>query len=179
MLLREPIETINTRLIEEFGTDINCGDYPKFRVVFSDDEYETRMVDCTPDGFYLEHPEVRLVPKYKQFIRAKYILERLMPVEGETDLLEKFSYEPLWTFQDKNGNYLPPFFDGCKFIIESMYEAMGKKGCFTKYKDTNISREEREAEIQKMQEQLFGNETDVTDALGYGYGVTDFNSKVN
>lgn len=170
MELREPIEDINRKLLEEFGTEFSGS--PRFRVVFSEDQFEKRLTDCTDEGFQLLHPEVRLLPKYKQWVKAKYILERLVPVVGETDLVSKISYEPAWIFQDKNGNYLPPFFEGCKFVIESMYMAIGKKDTFTKYKDKNISKEEREAALKKVEDELFGNETNITDDLHTGSGVS-------
>lgn len=170
MELRESIESINQKLLEEFGTEF--GNAPKFRVVFSDDQFEKRWTDFTDDGFELLHPEVRELPKYKQYIRAKYVLERLIPITGETDLVVKISYECLWVFEDKNHNYLPPFFEGCKHVIESMYQAMGRKDTFTKYKDKNTSSEEREAELKKVTDQLFGNETNMTDDLHTGSGVS-------
>jgi hypothetical protein len=169
MELREPISDINKKLLEEFGTEF--GNSPRFRVVFSEDQYEKRLTDHTDEGFELLRPEVRLLPKYKQWIREKYILERLVPVVGDTDLVTKVSYEPAWVFQDKNGNYLPPFFEGCRFVIESMYNAIGRAGCFAKYKDKNISEEERAIELKKVEDKLFGNETEVGDHLAYGTGV--------
>ena len=102
MELREPIEEINKKLLEEFCTEF--GNAPRFRVVFSEDQFEKRFTDRTDEGFELIHPEVRLLPKYKQWIREKYILERLIPIVGETDLITKVSYEPAWVFQDKQGN---------------------------------------------------------------------------
>lgn len=177
MELREPIDQINERLLQEFGTEF--GNSPRYRVVFSDDQYEKRWTTYTDEGFELLEREVRLLPKYKQYIRAKYVLEMLIPVpEGDTDLLTKVTYEPLWVFQDKKGNYLPPFFEGCKFVVEGRMEQMGKAGCFTKYKDKSVSKEEYMARIDKMQEELFGNESDVTDALHYGAGVAGFHSTI-
>lgn len=120
---------------------------------------------------------MRLLPKYKQWVHEKYILERLIPIVGETDLVEKVSYESAWIFQDKNGNYLPPFYDGCKLIVESIYAAIDKKNTFVKYKDKNVSPEERKAELERVEAKLFGNETDVTDALAYNYGVGFTTSK--
>lgn len=169
MELRESIESINEKLLNEYGTEF--GNAPRFRVVFSEDQYEKRWTDFTDEGFELLHPEIRLLPKYKQWIREKYILERLVPIVGETDLITKTSYEPAWIFQDKHGNYLPPFFEGCKHIIESLYSAIDKARTFTKYKDKNVSPEEKLTEIKKIENELFGNETDVTDALHYGSGV--------
>lgn len=170
MELREPIEDINKKLIDEFGRFSDGR--PNFRVVFSDDQYEKRLTGYTDEGLELINPEVRLLPKYKQYIHSKYLLERLVPVIGKTDLVEKTSYECCWVFQDKNNNYLPPFFEGCKFVIESLMTAMGKAGTHAKYKDKNISPEEREANLKKVQDELFGNETDTSDALAHGYGVS-------
>jgi hypothetical protein len=167
--LRESIENINKKLLEEFGTEF--GNAPCFRIVWSEDQYEKRLTDFTDEGFELLHPEVRLLPKYKQWIREKYILERLIPVVGETDLIVKVSYEPAWVFQDKHGNYLPPFFEGCRFIIESIFSAINKAGTFTRYKDKNISAEEKEIELKKVIDELFGNESDLTDNLHYGSGI--------
>ena len=172
MELREPIEDINKKLLEEFGSELICGNKPKFRVVFSEDQYEKRLTSFTDEGFELLIPEVRLLPKYKQWVREKYILERLVPIIGETDLTEKISYEPAWVFQDKYGNYLPPFYEGCKFVIESIFAAMGKAGTHIKYKDKNETMEEKKIRIEKVEQELFGNETDVADALAYGSGVS-------
>lgn len=169
MELRESIESINERLIESFGKEFN-GD-PRFRIVFSDDQFEKRWTSFTDDGFELIHPEVRLLPKYKQHIRGKYILERLVPIVGETDLTEKISYEPCWTFQDKNGNYLPPWFEGCKFIVEAILGQTGQSG-HVKYKDPDINEEERMKKLSAMESELFGNETEIGDHLAYGTGVT-------
>lgn len=169
MELREPIEEINKKLLENFGTEF--GQSPRFRVVFSEDQYEKRMTDTTDEGFELLYPEVRELPKYKQWIHAKYILERLIPVHGETDLVTKVSYEPAWVFQDKHGNYLPPFYEGCVHIIESMFELIGQKG-HAKYKDPNITLEARMEQIKQVEKDLFGDESNMTDDLHSGSGVS-------
>jgi hypothetical protein len=169
MELREQIEDINKKLLEEFGLELDGR--PRFRVVFSNDQFEKRMTDCTDEGFELIRPEVHILPKYRQWIKDRYILERLVPIIGETDLIEKMSYEPCWVFRDKLGNYLPPFFDGCRMVIESLFAAMGRKDTFTRYKDKNISREEHLAHLQKVEDELFGNETQLTDDLHYGSGI--------
>jgi len=172
MELRESIESINDKLLNEFGIELSCGNQPRFRVVFSEDQYEKRLTEFTDEGFQLLYPEVRLLPKYKQWIKMKYILERLIPIQGESDLVTKVSYEPAWVFQDKNGNYLPPFFEGCKHVIESMYTMMNKANTFTRYKDKNVSPEERALALKKVEDELFGNETNMTDDLHTGAGIT-------
>jgi len=168
MELRESIESINEKLLSMYGT--NFGKSPKFRVIFSEDQYEKRLTDYSDEGFQLIFPEVRLLPKYKQWVREKYILERLIPVIGETDLVTKVSYEPLWVFQDKNGSYLPPFFEGCKFVIDNLYAIMSQTS-FIKYKDKNETKEEYLARVKRVEDELFGNETEIGDALAYGSGV--------
>jgi hypothetical protein len=170
MELREDIEYINNKLKLEFGSEADGR--ARFRVVFSDDEYEKRWTEYTEEGFLLAQPEVREFPKYKQWIHQKYILERLVPIPDNADLTEKVGYEPCWVFQTKNQEYLPPFFDGCRLVIESMYSAIGRKDTFARYKDKNISKEEHLAHIQKVEQELFGNESAVTDALAYKTGVT-------
>ena len=169
MELRESIESINEKLLSEFGKDLDGR--ARFRVVFSEDQYEKRLTEYTDEGFLLARPEVRKLPKYKQWIHQKYILEHLIPLPEGSDLTEKMDYEPIWTFQDKSGNYLPPFFDGCKFVIESMLMAMGRRDTFVRYRDKNVSKEEHEAHLQKVQDELFGNETDLCDDLHYGSGI--------
>lgn len=175
MELTETVESINTRLVEEFGYEF--GNQPRFRLVFSEDQYEKRWTNYTDEGFELINPEVRELPKYKQFISEKWILERLVPVAQPSDLIEQISYEPAWVFMDSNGNYLPPYYEGCKFVIEAIMTKMGQKG-HTRYSDPTTAAERRQAEIAKVSEELFGDETKEGDALQYGYGVTDFNQKV-
>lgn len=171
MELREEISWINEQLIKEFGLEFNKE--PRWRVVFSEDQIEKRWTDRTNEGFELLYPEVRELPKYRQYIRQRYILERLVPVTQGSDLTTKISYEPAWVFQDRYQNYLPPFFEGCKYVIEAIYSQINKQGTHAKYKDPNATIEDRQAAIEKMELELFGNETDTTDALAYGSGVVN------
>ncbi len=172
MELRESIESINEQLLNKFGRDINS-DRPRYRIVFSQDEYEKRITDRTDEGFQLLQPEVRLLPKYKQYIVGKYILEQLVeiPEGSETDQVEKVIYDVIWVFQDKNGNYLPPFFEGCEYVIDAIHQSIGRSGAFAKYKDPNVDPEYRKAELERVERELFGNETEVGDHLAYGTGV--------
>lgn len=175
MELIESIERINEQLIREFGRAFNG--WTNFRVVFSDDQFEKRWTDKTDEGLQLIHPEVRELPKYRQYIQGLYILERFIPIVGESDLTENVSYEPAWVFRDKDGNYLPPRYDMCKFIIEVLFSQMKPGSGHAKYKDPHASKEEREKLILEMEHQLFGDETSISDALTYRTGVAGFNEK--
>lgn len=169
MELRESIEHINSKLADKFG---NYNDQPNFRVVFSEDQYEKRWTDRTDDGFQLLHKEVRELPKCKQWIHERFILERLIPVVGETDLIVPISYEPVFIFETQAGAYLPPRFDVCEIVIDTLHEQMRKAGTFTKYKDPEIDPEYRKQQLDDIISYLSGDETPVTDALAHGYGVT-------
>lgn len=170
MELIEPIEYINGRLLREFGREFNG--WAKFRVVWSDDQLEKRWVQQTDEGFDLLVPEVRERPKYRQHIQQKWILERLLPVPAVTDLVDNISYEPAWVFQDDGGNYLPPRYDACKFVIEAIYAQMDDAGTHKKYKDPAAEKGYRKQLVDDMEKELFGNETSVGDALTYKEGVT-------
>lgn len=172
MELVETIASINFRLKRDFGrlTDGTA----EWKVVLAGEQTEKRRMDVTDDGFALLHPEVRLVRKYQHIPPNYYVLERNVPVMGDTDLVTPTSDEPAWTFQDRFGNYLPPRFDACKFIIESIYSKVNSAGTHKKYKDPEDSPEIRLQKLLDMEHALFGEETPVTDALHLGYGVAGF-----
>ena len=168
------IEHLNYQLTREYGKEELAQNQPRFRIVFSDDEIEKRIMTHTNEGFELLYPEVREVPKYRHYIQGRYILERLIPVVGETDLVTKVSYEPVHVFQtsERRGHtYLPPRFDMCYVFIESLLMAAGRPSNFAKYKDPKATPEEYAKQIEDMQKELFGNETDVGDALAHDFGV--------
>jgi hypothetical protein len=168
MELTETIESINQQLIDEFGIDTVTGD-PIWRVVWSEDQFEHRLGtydDITPAGLYLRTvTEVRWVPKYRQWIQKKYVLERLVVVP-ESNMPElpstKLSYEPLWVFEDVNGGYLPPKWEAAKFIIDTVYAAQYKNHNLARYNDPENSQEAslelKKQRIDKIQEELYGDE---------------------
>lgn len=124
------VDVINTQLKDLYGVDIVTG-LPIFRVVWSEDEMEHRhgtFDDLFPGTqiFMRTVTETRHVPKYRQYIHAKHILERLVlvPEFQQAELpAAKISYEPLWIFQDKNDEYLPPRLDAAQFVIDTVLSA--------------------------------------------------------
>src|SRR5947207_3865565 len=103
----ESLIIINDRLRDKYGRLDNL---PYFRVVWSEDKYEKRWTEYTNDGFRLLQSEVRELPKYRQWIQEKYVLEGLtvVPTLVENELVEPLSYEPIWVFEDGKGNALEP-----------------------------------------------------------------------
>jgi hypothetical protein len=168
MELTEPIENINQQLIDHFGIDTVTGQ-AMWRVAWSEDQFEKRYGtydDFTPAGLYIRTvTEVRLAPKYRQWICEKYVLERLtiVPDVNLGDLpTNKTSYEPLYVFEDRHGNYLPPRFDACKFVIDTIYAATGKQS-LAKYKDPEDSQEAslelKRQRVESLVEELFGDQS--------------------
>lgn len=182
MELTEKIDTINRMLVDKFGIDTITG-LPMWKVVWSEDQFEHRhgvYEDYSPAGIYLRTvEEVRYVPKYRQWIHDKYVLERLVliPEINQGDLpATKLSYEPLFVFETNSGKYLPPRFDACEFVIESVLAAQGKSS-LAKYKDplsglsTQDLVEQKHREISDLQAELFGDETATGDALAHGEAI--------
>lgn len=163
------VARINQQLIEMFGIDTESTN-PMWRVVWSDDQFEWRrgvFDDITPAGIYLRTvEEVRYVPKYRQWIHHKYVLERLVAVpemNREELPASKTSYEIMWTFEDKDGNFLPPRIDACKFIIDTVYAAQYGTKNLKKYVDPEPNQEayleNRKKTIDNLIEELFGDQS--------------------
>lgn len=174
----EAIETINSRLEDIYGKDTVSG-RAIWRVVWSNDEMEKQLLHYTPEGIELLHPKWFEVPKYGMIgIKDTYVLERLVlvPEINLDDVTVKMSYEPMWMFQDKNGFPLPPKWEVCEFVIYNLYQKLGKPAPVYKDPDASSSKEEHLAKenmrITKLQEDLFGNETNTGDALAYREGVS-------
>lgn len=168
----ESINTLNQRLIDFFGLDSDTG-RPIFRIVWSDEQTEKRMVDTLDSGICLLFPEVREVRKYP-YIKKCYVLEKLVvvPPMNQDELISKLSYEPLWVYCNDKQEPLPPIWPATKYVIDSVYAAMGKKS-LRKYVDSelNTTPEGREQRIANLHAELFGNETEVGDALAHGEAI--------
>lgn len=172
----ESLEVLNDRLKERFG--LFEDGRANWRLVWSSGETEYRLCRFTPEGFELAYPEMMLVKKYPMQ-QDRYILEHLIPVPKHiTDLTTKTSYEPLWTFEDANGNPLPPLWDVMQLLIDQVQINMlaaGRQPIIKQPYGMGNTAEEIKMRSEKLMDELFGNDTDITDALGLdsavGYGV--------
>lgn len=177
MELTEPIDSINKQLVDLFGVDTVTG-LPMWRVVWSEDQLEKRFGtydDFTREGIYLRTvTEVREVPKYRQWIQAKFVLERLtlIPIINKEELpTQQLSYEPMYVFENFKGEPLPPRVDVCKILIDTLYAGMGKSS-LAKYKDdySQYTPEAQNARINALMEYLW-DPSDNADALVAGEGI--------
>jgi hypothetical protein len=166
----EPVVVLNKRLKDYYGL---LEGYPKFRVVWSTNEYERRLIRETPEGFILLTPVIKTLPKYN-YARDRYILEKITAVPDEfiDDVGSRLSYEPIWVFEDSYGNSLPPKWEAIVVIFKSVEEMSdpNRKPYKQDEKEGNTI-EALEEKAKVLQEQLYGNETPVTDALALGSGV--------
>jgi hypothetical protein len=176
MIMPENIGTINERLLQTYGR-FSTTDLPLWRVVWSEDQMEKRWITHTREGFELLEPEVQEVPKYRQYIQHKYVLERLVavPENADNDLVNPISYEPVWVFRDKDDNPLPPIWKAIVVVIGSVYQAAAK-ATGARYKDPEVfdkkdAPEARKAKVDGLVRELFGNETDTGDALAHKEGI--------
>lgn len=182
MELLESILILNTRLKDHYGAADDGS--PMWRIVWSENQFEKRVMEYSDKGIKLLISEVREVPKYRQWIQEKYVLERLVavPDANSLELTTKTSYEPIFVFEDKNFGYLPPKWEVTQFVIDCVYSAMGKSN-LAKYKPSEKEQNDavgQELRVKELEAQLFGNETDVTDALAHKQGiVVPSNYKVN
>lgn len=154
----ESIESLNQRLSDHFGLD-TTSNRPMFRIVWSNDQTEKRMVDTLDSGIHLLFPEIREVKKYSH-IKDFYVLERLViiPEFQQKELAGlQVSYEPLWVFRDARNNPLPPKWEVAKIIVDTLYAALGKKS-LAKYKE-DVNPDIQEKRIAQIQEELFGDES--------------------
>lgn len=183
------VDVINSQLKDLYGLDIVTG-LPIFRVVWSEDQFEYRhgtYEDYVPGtNIWLRSvTETRHVPKYRQWIHARHILERLVlvPEFQQSELpAAKLSYEPLFVFRKGEDNetpegYLPPRLDVCKFTIDSVLAAQAvatmmltgteqrDRPTLARYKDPVAGKSTEEIidikrkEIDELTNQLYGDET--------------------
>jgi len=170
------ISHLNQQLIDHFGLDSSSG-MCIFRIVWADDQVEKRMMSTLDNGIQLLTPVVREVRKYS-YLKGVYVLERLVVVPDfqQKELADiKLSYEPLWVYVDASGNPLPPKWEPTKLIVDTLYAAMGKSS-LKKYVDPDVGMEAKEERLKALHEELFGNETEVGDALRYKEGIVVPNS---
>jgi hypothetical protein len=180
--MRETLEVINQRLKDYYGSTEN---QPNWRVVFSNDQFENRYGDYedrTPEGFLIRrYSGFRLVPKYRQWIKDKWVLEMLVEVPPNTqELATKLSYEPAYAFPFRDGRPLLPIWDAVKYLIDGINSKVGIT--HPRYKDPDSNPKEalenQRVRLQEIEADLFGNETSTTDALAYKQGVGFTTSKL-
>lgn len=168
----ESIESLNKQLADLFGIDTSSSN-PIWRISWAEDQREKRLTKFSPTGIEYLYPMPIELPKYSH-IKGRYILEKLeiIPLQHQEELCGvKVSYECKWVFENEKVGYLPPRLDVAQLVIHTLnYAQHSNKSGLAKYVE-NVDEEKRK-DFQRIWDELFGNETDVTDALRYREGVT-------
>lgn len=181
MEITKRCDYLNHVLRDQYGIDTVSG-LGIFRVVWADEQMEHRKgyyEDFTPSGIFIRGvTEVRYTKKY-DYLSEVYVLERLVivPITNTDDLpAVKMSYEPLHAFR-KNTDAQPPSIAATQWLIDCVLAAQGH-GNLIRYKDplagltTPELIEAKNKELQAIQDELFGNETDTGDALAHKEAIT-------
>lgn len=175
------VNLFNTRLKETFGIDTITSD-PIWRIVWSEDQFEMRhgtYDDITPSGIYLRTvTEVREAPKYRQWIKERYVLERLVVIP-ESSMPElpatKVSYEPIFVFNDGRGDYLPPNLEVAFITIWTIYDAQYGTKNLARYKDSFDAHSEdfevRMKRIEEMTNYMYGEGSSFSSGIRTGETV--------
>jgi hypothetical protein len=104
-----------------------------YRLVWSESIFEYRrglFRDFTKSGLFIrEAVETRRVRKYN-YIKERFILEKWAPgnLTNNPELPDSMNgdYLPIYVFEDKHGNYLPPNRKVLDFILDFMHGRINK-----------------------------------------------------
>lgn len=166
------VEKINKELFQKYS--LNPMGEPMFRIVWSDDAREYRKgkyCDFYNDIFIRETVETRLTKKY-DYIHERWILEKWAPPEltshSELPLSYKGSYEPVWVFEDKKGEYVAPIQRAVDIIINMMNNPVHmtpeeRRDMFQKMEDLEVLEFEDQIEVSSPIE----NALHLRQAVGY------------
>ena len=181
-VLPTDIQTLNELLKEHYGIDTEST-MPMWRISWAADQYEMRVDDVTPSGVKLLFPEMMNFPKYSH-IKTEWILENLVLVpsfqQAEIGDVKK-SYECIWRFRDRNDKPVNPEWWACQFVIDLVYAAKtGNPMNVRKYFDPELGATPQEtidknrARIDKLVEELFGDESSLLGRTVTGEAVAGF-----
>jgi hypothetical protein len=125
---------LNEFLKNTYGTSIDGR--PIFRLLWTTGVTEKRrshFIDMSDDIFIRDVIEVREVLKYP-FAQERWVLERIIPIpfEVKTELMtdDNWSYEEVYIFQTKAGEYLPlspMMVEAALYLFFKFYLAMTPK----------------------------------------------------
>ena len=169
--MNESVDTLNTRLTTLYGRSPDGR--PIYRLVYSTTQLEKRwgeFEDYYGKIFLRRFSGVREVPKYP-YCKDRWVLEVLLPVYNpeiyQSDLYG--SYEPLWVFQDKNGNFLQPIWKAVELIIVWNHNKPEKKNDVQIESEHQAQLEREEAEeFEKIDNQV----PYIADKLHEGEAIT-------
>lgn len=120
-------EIINERLVRLYGIEPITGQ-PKYRVVRSETQTEKRYGSydiLTKDtGIYIGKGQGLIEIKKYWYIKDCWLLERVEPNLNRKDtIFDKWCYEPILPFLDKDDNQLPLNWKAIEFVVAKLEKA--------------------------------------------------------
>jgi hypothetical protein len=122
-------EFFNERLIQLYGNEQNIN-LPKYRIVWGPAQAEKRYgkydVLTQETGIWLGVKQGLVEIKKYWYLQDCWILERIEPNYNKDVFYDKYTYEPLLTFLDKDNNPLPLAWKPIEFIVSRVENAARK-----------------------------------------------------
>lgn len=178
------VATINKHL-KKYGVNFH-GD-PLYRVVWSDDQLELRrgtFNEWYGHIFIREYTGVARVPKYS-YLSKRWVLERWIPpsLAYNEELVEsrQGSYEPLYVFEDKNGNPLPLALRPIELIISFLdrKEPPGHKRALIQEWIDNKERAADQFIEDALSPSPIQNALHMKEGIGYDRGLREMHDSIN
>lgn len=164
---------INNEL-KKFGK-APCGS-PLWRLVWSNNEYEKRLgtfEDSYGSIFLRRVTEVRETRKYN-YIDQRWILEKWFRVSNPElpDTLHKGSWEPIYVFESKSGEYLQPTLKTALFMVEQ-YNYHANNRVLPGARRAQIADEMQRRDDKELQDFMDSIDvSEITNALALREGVS-------
>ena len=155
----EYYKLINRELLKLYGKDINLR--PMYRIVQNYNLTEKRFGSVFYGDIELPSKQAVEVPKYSYVPDGYWILEQLFNTTNK-ELCSTFTYEPLWIFKTKDGEYQSPNLKACVFVIEA-----SRRGPVA----IETADEKQKREIATFREMLGGN-AGIAESLASQEGVS-------
>lgn len=153
------VKEFNKKLRHEFGL---LYDQPRFRLVWSEDLLETRQ--GAVETFY-GHIFVKRETGFHQLKKYSYLKDRWILEQSNLslnpELTQVVGYEPVFVFQDNQGNYLEPVWRAIYLLVDSIMNPR-------KLSPSDLAEEERtqqEKEIAFFEQYLSGETSYVASML--------------
>lgn len=149
-------EVINERLIQLYGYEQDT-QQPKYRIVFSTFQTEKRYgkydLLSKETGIWLGVKEGLVEIQKYWYLKPCWLLERVEPNLNRKDLIyEKWTYEPIFVFLDKDDNSLPLNWRAIELAVGVIEKAERK--IRTEQDDAAIAESEQEEESKKVYAEL-------------------------
>lgn len=113
----EEVRIINERFASQYGRH-TIKNLPNFRLVFADDQLETRAGTFnvySGDIFLREEVGIREVKKYSYLDKNAWVVERLIANHHPDVFDGDYIYEPIYSFK------IFPIWRACEFLIQSLF----------------------------------------------------------